>query len=67
MSTEVVDRLARIETKLDTTLERIDDHEGRLRTNEEWQSGMKSWRSGLAGWQSVLTVVLGAILYRLKG
>lgn len=37
MSTEVVDRLARIETKLDAALKTKDDHETRLRSVERKQ------------------------------
>ncbi|MFT2016280.1 hypothetical protein ACMA1D_10620 [Streptomyces sp. 796.1] len=35
-SREVIDRLARIETKLDAAIFRSDDHEARIRRVERW-------------------------------
>ena len=34
---DMFESIARIETKLDTVIERQDDHETRIRANEQWR------------------------------
>lgn len=58
MTEEVIDRLARIEEKLDTALGVSKDHESRIRGTEQ-----KIW--GGAGAFSIMTALLGSILYKM--
>lgn len=69
---EVLDRLVRIETKLDTALSDVADHEHRLRTLEQSalteervaaiadeQAGKR--QSNLRGWLTVILAALGIL------
>lgn len=39
---EVIDRLARIETKLDSALSQLTDHESRLRLTDRWRYALST-------------------------
>lgn len=59
MMVDHTEQLTRMETKLDTMLSRVEDHENRLRTNER----VAWWGSG-AG--TLMTAILATVLYRLR-
>jgi chaperonin cofactor prefoldin len=47
------ERLARIETKLDTLIDQSEDKESRIRSLEKNQTKLLAWASGAAGMVSI--------------